>query len=253
MLIAMSHLTARSSLPGSFGRLTLIEPPSTPSAHLRESSRKLAGPNIASAMPSSNACGPFSMRLFLSGFEMMTSRAFSMPIRFGSSQAPPQPGDQPEEHLGERQRRCRRVDGAVRGVERDLRAPAEREPVDEHERRDAELGQLAEREVAWELRHQQAGLVSLDLSDPREVGAGREDERLAGDGDAVDLLFAARGPSASITPENSSREPAPSVFGRVWSRPLSSVTSAMTRPLGRGMSRTNECVMTSFGSRSTSR
>ena len=100
MPTATSHLTARSSLPGSFLRLTLIEPPSTPSAHFSESSRKVAGPNIASAMPSSNAWGPFSIRLFFSGLEIITSRAFSMPIRLGRIQAPPQPGMRPRKTSG---------------------------------------------------------------------------------------------------------------------------------------------------------
>lgn len=40
------------------------------------------------------------MRLFLSGFEMMTSSAFSMPMRFGSSHAPPQPGMIPRKTSG---------------------------------------------------------------------------------------------------------------------------------------------------------
>ena len=48
-------------------------------------------------------------------------------------------GDESEEHLGQRERRRRGVDRAVVGVERDLGATAEREPVDEHERRHAEL------------------------------------------------------------------------------------------------------------------
>ena len=37
----------------------------------------------------------------------------------------------------------------------------------------------------------------------------------------------------------------PSVFGRVWSRPLSSVMSASTLPEARRMSRTRVWVMTS--------
>jgi hypothetical protein len=43
----------------------------------------------------------------------------------------------------------------------------------------------------------------------------------------------------------SSSEAGPSVFGRVWSRPLSRVTSARVLPPESGMSRTNECVTTS--------
>ena len=100
MPIATSHLTARSSFPGSFLRLTLIVPPSTPSAHFSESSRKLAGPKMASAIPRSKTSWGLSTLLFFSGFEITTSSAFSMPIRFGSSQAPPHPGMMPRNTSG---------------------------------------------------------------------------------------------------------------------------------------------------------
>ncbi len=83
MPIATSHFTARSSLPGSLARFTLMAPVSTPSVHFSESSRKFTGANIASAIPSSNACGPFNIVFVFKGFETTTSRAFSMPMRFG--------------------------------------------------------------------------------------------------------------------------------------------------------------------------
>ena len=113
MPIATSHLTARSILPGSFGRLTLIEPPSTPSAHFSESSRKFAGPNIASAMPSSNACGPFSIRLFLSGFEMIDLEGVLDADQVGQQPGAAPARDEAEEDLGQRERRHRGVDRAV--------------------------------------------------------------------------------------------------------------------------------------------
>ena len=47
--------------------------------------------------------------------------------------------DDAEEDLGQRDRRYGGVDRAVVRVQRDLEAAAEREPVDEHERRHAEL------------------------------------------------------------------------------------------------------------------
>jgi hypothetical protein len=50
--------------------------------------------------------------------------------------------------------------------------------------------------------------------------------------------------SSSVVPSSVSVV-GPSVFGRVWSRPLSSVISAITFPEGRRMSRTRECVTTS--------
>ena len=60
---------------------------------------------------------------------------------------------------------------------------------------------------------------------------------------------AARAASSSRVFAYSSRLAAPSVFGRVWSRPLSSVMSARVLPEGRGMSRTYECVTTSSSAR----
>nr|BFF13920.1 hypothetical protein GCM10025699_52230 [Microbacterium flavescens] len=100
MPIAASHLTARSILPGALGRLTEMRPEMTPSAQRMLSSRKAAGPNCTSTIPSSRACAGFSVRLFFSGFSTMTRSAFSMPIRLGSSQAPPQPGMIPRKTSG---------------------------------------------------------------------------------------------------------------------------------------------------------
>src|SRR6185312_12122555 len=57
-----------------------------------------------------------------------------------------------EEDLGQRYRGHIAVDGAVIGVEPDLEATTEREAVDEHERRNTEVRELAERLVP-ELSH----------------------------------------------------------------------------------------------------
>ena len=100
MPIAASHFTVRSILPGAFLRLTFVAPVMTPSAQRIESSRKVAGPNMTSAMPSSKASAGLRVRLFLSGFSTTTLRAFSMPMRLGSSQAPPQPGMMPRKTSG---------------------------------------------------------------------------------------------------------------------------------------------------------
>ena len=100
ILMAIGHLVRRSILPGSFLRCTLTLPPSTPSAQRSELSRKVAAGKIASMMPRSNACWGFSIRFCFSGLEMTTSRAFSMPIRFGSRYAPPQPGMMPRKTSG---------------------------------------------------------------------------------------------------------------------------------------------------------
>ena len=66
------------------GRLTETEPESTPAAHVSDSSRKSAGANIASAMPSLKAAGPLSILLVFIGFSMITVRAFWTPTRLGS-------------------------------------------------------------------------------------------------------------------------------------------------------------------------
>ena len=104
-------------------------------------------------------------------------------------------GDDAEEDLGQRERGHRAVDRAVVGVEADLDAATEREPVDEDEGRHAELAELAERPVA-ELRHLLGEVAARDVADLREVGARGEDERLAGDGDTGDLARGLLAPSA---------------------------------------------------------
>jgi hypothetical protein len=98
--IAAPHFTARSSRPGTFGRSTVVRPATTPSAQRIESSRNAAGPNCTSTTPSSSAWAGLSVRLFFSGFSSTTLSAFSMPMRFGSSHAPPQAGTMPRNTSG---------------------------------------------------------------------------------------------------------------------------------------------------------
>jgi hypothetical protein len=98
--MATSHFAIFSSFPGAFGRFTRTVPPSTPSAHFSESSRKFTGANITSAMPRPSASSAFSVRLFFSGFSTITRSAFSMPIRFGSRYAPPHAGTMPRNTSG---------------------------------------------------------------------------------------------------------------------------------------------------------
>ena len=100
ILIAAGHFVARSMRPGVFERSTFSSPVSTRSAQASESSRNDAGLKIASKMPRSNACCGLSVRFCFSGFEMITSSAFSMPIRFGNRYAPPQPGTMPRKTSG---------------------------------------------------------------------------------------------------------------------------------------------------------
>ena len=99
--------------------------------------------------------------------------------------------DQAEEHLGERDRRHAGGQRAVVAVQGELQAAAHDRAVDEGERRDRRVAQLAERvvperEVGLRLRRRAARLHHL------EVGADREDERLAGDRDRDDVVAAER-------------------------------------------------------------
>ena len=66
------------------GRSTLVSPLMTRPAQSSDSSRKSAGSNMTSAMPSSWAWGPLSMRFMFIGFSMMTLSAFAGPTRLGS-------------------------------------------------------------------------------------------------------------------------------------------------------------------------
>ena len=62
----------------------MTPPVSTRAAQSSDSSRKSAGSNMASAMPSSKACGPRSILFWLSAFSMMTLSARDGPISRGS-------------------------------------------------------------------------------------------------------------------------------------------------------------------------
>ena len=94
---------------------------------------------------------------------------------------------QAEERLGQRHGRDTGRDRAVRAVQRDLDPAAHRRAVDERERRDVQLAQAAEHRVAEPA--DALGLVpAADQADPLEVGADREDERLAGDADRGDVV-----------------------------------------------------------------
>ena len=75
-------------------------PPAPAAAQRSDSSRKSAGSNIASAMPSANASGPRSILFCDSGFSMITFSALAGPISRGSRYAPPQPGTMPRKHSG---------------------------------------------------------------------------------------------------------------------------------------------------------
>ena len=130
-----------------------------------------------------NACCGFSIRFCLSGFEMTTSSAFSMPMRFGSRYAPPQPGMMPRKTSGSAIAAAEA--STVRYVElSDLEAAAEREPVDEGARA-RRARQLAEHVVPSCAMSR--AVLRPDLRDVGQVGAGGEDVLLARDADGLDL------------------------------------------------------------------
>ena len=90
-----SHMSLRSTS----SRCTATLPDTTSAAHASERSRKSAGSNNASATPSSCACaGRNTLRV--NGFWMITWAAPTIPIRFGSSCEPPQPGISPSDTSG---------------------------------------------------------------------------------------------------------------------------------------------------------
>ena len=82
------------------GRVTVTSPRTTPAAHSSDRSRKSAGSSSTSAMPISAACFGLSILFCISGFCRITWVAAGMPIRFGSSWVPPQPGTSPRKHSG---------------------------------------------------------------------------------------------------------------------------------------------------------
>ena len=148
-------------------------------------SRKSAPSNSASAMPRSKTCLPLSCLFWLSEFSMITETARSAPIRFGRMRAAAPARDQAEEDLGQREGRDGLRDGAVGAVQTDLDAAAHRRAVVVREGRDGERGQALE-DVVAALADGERVVVLLQQLDALEVGADREDERLAGDADADD-------------------------------------------------------------------
>src|SRR5690606_20284196 len=97
-------------------------------------------------------------------------------------------GDDPEEHHGQGDAGPGAVNRAVIRVEGDLQPTAQREPVDEDERRNPERPQLSEGIVA-QLSHLSGDVLARDVADFAEVSTGGEEVGLAGDGDCSDLTL----------------------------------------------------------------
>ena len=112
---------------------------------------------------------------------MITVTALSGPAMLGSNWVPPHPGRMPRKHSGNPTMVDVAGHGAVLAVQGEFEAAAERDPVDEGERRDLTVAQPAEHPVT-ESADGVGGFGVGKQRDAGEVGAGGEDERLAGDG-----------------------------------------------------------------------
>jgi hypothetical protein len=83
--LAASHAVSQAAWSRSTpARSTAISPRSTDDVQASDCSRKSAGSNSASAIPSPNALGPLIILFWLSALLTITSSARSGPTRFGS-------------------------------------------------------------------------------------------------------------------------------------------------------------------------
>ena len=174
-------------------------------------------------MPSSAACGPVSIRFWFSAFSTITVTAGQRRPGWAVATLRPTPEPGRETSPGSQFHRRSGVHRPVGAVQGHLQAAAEGQAVDECERRNRAVAEPTEHTVSepscidrlLPVGHQRHAL---------EVGAGGEDERLAGDADGDDArLGVGRGDRRDRA------RPAlagPSVFGLVWSCPLSRVISA---------------------------
>ena len=121
-------------------------------SHSIESSRNSTSSRSASARPSSAARAALMRRFCLSGFATISSTAAAAPTRRGVSCVPPQPGDDPEEDLGEADVAHRAGDRAVVAVEGDLEPAANGGSVDRGERGERQIADLPERFVPAQRR-----------------------------------------------------------------------------------------------------
>ena len=136
-------------------------------------------------------------------------------------------GDQAEEDLGqgERRRAVHRRCGS-RSAARPRGRRRWRAPLTKRERRHA-AARRACAKTAWPSSGDRRAPASRSPAcDDGEVGAGGEDERLAGDADARDLVVGQA--RASIAALSAISERGPKVLGLVWSKPLSRVIRPST-------------------------
>ena len=147
---------------------------STSAAQRSDSSRKSAGSNITSAMPSSNALGPLSIRFWLSGLlDDDLERVAARRPGWAAGRCRPSRGPgRGSTRAGRRRRRRRRSCGRSQ-CSAQLDAAAHRRAVDEGEGRhgDAELAEAAQLVVAGPGDRQ--GLVAASRASRRPSGRRR--------------------------------------------------------------------------------
>ena len=149
-------------------------------SHSIESSRNSTSSRSSSASPSSAAWAARRRRFCFSGFATISSTAAAAPTTPRERAGCRPSRDDPEEDLREADVAHRARERAEVAVERDLEAAAEGGAVDRGKRRVGEVANRPER-VVPRLR---GGARRARVSTSRElgqVGAGGEDERLAGE------------------------------------------------------------------------
>ena len=236
-------IAASQALRSTSGRATVTSPPRTPTAHSSERSRKSAGSRTASAIPSFAAFGAGVILFCASAFSTMTVTAGSMPIRFGSSCVPPQPGTRPRKTSG---KATIAVDAIVRywQCSASSRPPPSATPLTK-----ANVGTPA----SFSRRNTRCPASAISRAAAASVTDGTP-ERSAPtakmNGLPVTPIATGAGEWAAISSSAASSDaipPGPKVDGRVWSWPLSIVISANSPDSpGSDRNRTNARVTTSF-------
>jgi hypothetical protein len=252
--------TARSQAAASpvSARSTVTSPASTRAAQRSDSSRKSAGSDISSAMPSANASGPRSVLFWLSGFSMITFSAAAGPISRGSRYVPPQPGTRPRKHSGSA------TTGTPEEIVRYVQCSAISSPppiaAPLTNANDGTGSSPSRRNTAWPSRPTPAALSGVSTAGtplrsaptPKMNGLPVTPTATTGPAapGAAPFSLAIRAATSSSAVFSDSSPPGPNVFGLVWSCPLSSVISASVpgTPNGvRSTSRTRARVTTSAG------
>src|SRR5690242_9703779 len=184
------------------------------------------------------------MRFWLSGFSTMTFSAFPGPIRCGKRYVPPQPGSRPRRHSGNATAVTPEEIVRYEQCSASSRPPPRAAPFTNAN--DGTLSSPSRRNTACPSRAMVRASSRAAISGaPLRSAPTAKMNGLPVTPTAAMSVRAATASSASF----SDCSPAgPNVFGRVWSRPLSSVMSAIVpAPSGSSTSRTSALVTTSSG------